>query len=432
MTILIKPKSNMKDTTVQVDQVEMDLDEVLGTPGAENILVSPEKTAKPSFLARNSDNKLSSLNIDKEDELEEEKEEQEEKKGEETTEKKVDIKNELDQVLKQDLEIDEEEEEEDPTKSTPGRKKVDKNGLASVFNKMIEKGQMFAFDDDKPLDEYSVQDFEELLAANFEEKEKAIRAEAPEQFFDALPQELQYAAAYVAKGGTDLKGLFKVLSQVEETKALDPTKPQDSELIVRKYLTTINYGTEEEIDDEVNRLKDKEELQTKATQFKPKLDAKEAEQVAKRLADRDAANAKQQQAAQKYMSNVYETLKVGELAGIKLDKKTQAMLYDGLIQPNYPSMSGKKTNLLGHYLEKYQYVEPKYDLIAEVLWLLSNPDEYRAKIAERGKTQATNETVRKLKMAEQEKQNAHTEVEKNETKVRKIPRSNGSFFKRPG
>lgn len=422
MTILIKPKSNMKDATVQVDQVEMDLEDVLGTPGAENVLI-PE-TEKPSIFSRPGNNKLSALNIDKEEEEEEKKEDQEEKKDE--------VKAELKELLEDDIKDEEEEELEDNTKSAAGRKKLDKSGLTSVVNKLIEKGQLFAFDDEKPVDEYSEKDFEELLEANFQEREKKIRDEAPEQFFEALPTELQYAAAYVAKGGTDLKGLFKVLSQVEETKALDPTKPEDSEQIVRKYLSTITWGTEEEIEDEINRIKDKEELLVKATQFKPKLDAKEQEQVAKRLADRDAHNAKQQKAAQAYMSNVFETLKVGELAGIKLDKKTQAQLYTGLIEPSYPSMSGRKTNLLGHLLEKHQYVEPNYALIAEALWLLSNPEEYRAKIAEKGKTQSTNETVRKLKVAEQEKENANTEIEKNETKVRKIPRSNTSFFKRPG
>ncbi len=414
----------MENVNIQTDQVDMDLDDVLGTPGADNVLV-PEKKA-PSIFSKPANTKLDALNIDKgpgEEEAEEDK-----KEGEEGKEKVNSA--ELNSILNAELET-EEEDAEDPTKSTPGRKKVDKSGLTSVVNKLIEKGSLFAFDDDKPVEEYSEKDFEELLEANFQERENKARKEAPEQFFEALPEELQYAAAYVAKGGTDLKSLFKILSQVEETKALNPEKPEDSELIVRKYYATIGYGTDEEIEDEVNRLKDKDELQIKATQFKPKLDAKEQEQVAKRLADRDKLNEKNQKLAQTYMSNVYETLKIGELAGIKLDKKTQANLYTGLIEPSYPSMSGKKTNLLGHYLEKYQYVEPNYALIAEVLWLLSDPEDYRGKIAEKGKNQSTTETVRKLKMAEQEKENAETVVEKNERTVKKIPRSNTNFFSRP-
>lgn len=419
------------ETNIKVDQVELELDEVLGMPGAENILTG--ETKKTNVLSNKAVDKLADLNIDKQDPTKKAAETKEEDEGkEETEEEKAAKQKQLDALLNPESEEEEEEDDEDPSKGTPGRKKTDKSGLTSLVKKMIEKGQLFAFEDDKPVDEYSEKDFEELLEANFEEREKKIREEAPEQFFEALPQELQYAAAYVAKGGTDLKGLFKILGQIEETKALDPANPQDSELIVRKYLTAISYGTEEEIDDEINKFKDKDELTVKATQFKPKLDAKEQQLVAKRLAERDEYNARQQKAAQNYMSSIYDTLKAGELAGIKLDKKTQANLYSGLIEPNYQSMSGKKTNLLGHFLEKYQYIEPNHALIAEVLWLLSNPEEYREKIAEKGKNQSTTETVRKLKVAEQEKNSASTEIEKSETKVRKIPRSNQNFFKRPG
>ena len=40
------------------------------------------------------------------------------------------------------------------------------------------------------------------------------------------------------------------------------------------------------------------------------------------------------------MENVYNTLKEGNLGEIRMDKKTQAMLYNGLVQPNYPSING--------------------------------------------------------------------------------------------
>jgi hypothetical protein len=53
--------------------------------------------------------------------------------------------------------------------------------------------------------------------------------------------------------------------------------------------------------------------------------------------------------------------------------------------------------MLGHLLEKYQWVEPNHDLIAEALWLLSEPAEYREKIRKGGETAAVEKTVRKLK-----------------------------------
>jgi len=119
--------------------------------------------------------------------------------------------------------------------------------------------------------------------------------------------------------------------------------------------------------------------------------------VAKQLAEQESKKRQQEEAAKYYMDNVYNTLSVGDIGGIKLDKKTQSLLYSGLVQPNYPSISGKPTNLLGHLLEKYQFVEPRHDLIAEALWLLADPNGYKNKVREIGSKEATEKVVRQLK-----------------------------------
>ena len=133
------------------------------------------------------------------------------------------------------------------------------------------------------------------------------------------------------------------------------------------------------------------------------------------------------------MKNVYETSKEGALGNLKIDKKTQAMLYNGLVQPAYPSVSGKNTNLLGHLLEKYQFVEPNYSLISEALWLLQDPDGYKSKIMAQGAQKSVEQTVRKLKT---EQANAggttslgvkDSEPVAERTAKRKIPRANNIF-----
>ena len=103
------------------------------------------------------------------------------------------------------------------------------------------------------------------------------------------------------------------------------------------------------------------------------------------------------------------------------------MLYSGLVQPSYPSISGKPTNLLGHLLEKYQFVEPRHDLIAEALWLLADPDGYKGRIKEQGGKQVVEKTVRQLKTEESRKLSSSS-VEDNDPrptkKVQKtIPRN---------
>ena len=133
------------------------------------------------------------------------------------------------------------------------------------------------------------------------------------------------------------------------------------------------------------------------------------------------------------MKNVYDTLKDGKLGDIKVDRKTQAMLYHGLVQPNYASVGGRNTNLLGHLLEKYQFVEPNYGLISEALWLLQDPEGYKAKIMDKGAQKTIEKTVRKLK-TEQSNSGGSTslgvkdkEPTAKRTAKRKIPRANNIF-----
>jgi hypothetical protein len=136
---------------------------------------------------------------------------------------------------------------------------------------------------------------------------------------------------------------------------------------------------------------------------------------------------RQTEQAQVYMQNVYDTLKPGDLNGIKLDKKTQELLYSGLIQPQYPSVSGRPTNLLGHLLEKYQYVEPNHGLIAEALWLLADPNAYKTKIREQGQKESVEKTARMLKTEEARKYSSSPVVESEEVKQKTIKRSNNFF-----
>ena len=133
-----------------------------------------------------------------------------------------------------------------------------------------------------------------------------------------------------------------------------------------------------------------------------------------KLAEQESMKSQQEEQAKAYMDNVYTTLAYGQLGDLKLDKKVQNHLYAGLVQPNYPSISGKPTNLLGHLLEKYQFVEPRHDLIAEALWLLSDPDGYKDKVKSLGSQEAVADTVRKLKTA-QSRKNTSSSITSNES-----------------
>ena len=392
-------KSNVKEN------VEINLDEIFnGAPSGAD-MIQDEKKQKNIFSGTSgkADFSFADPDNDGKDDLNakvEAKEETEEvEQTEEVTEEveaKAEDKKEAPTVDEVFGDISEEEEvAEEKTKETRGRKKI--SGISDVFGKLIKDDKIVPFDDDKSLEDYTSKDWEELIEANLEEKARQVRSETPKQFFNSLPQELQIAAKYVADGGKDLKGLFSTLSQVEETKTLNVKTVAGQEKIITEYLSATGYGTAEDIQEEIEIWKDLGKLETQANKFKPKLDKMQEKVVAQKLKEQELKKKQQEQASQQYMKNVYETLKEGTLGDIKVDRKTQAMLYNGLVQPNYPSVSGRNTNLLGHLLEKYQFVEPNYQLISEALWLLQDPAGYKAKIMDKGAQKSVEKTVRKLK-----------------------------------
>lgn len=393
------------------ENTPVNLDEFLPMPGAEDVLTAPENTKTNVF---SKPKPLDTTFLD--DKIEDEPKKDDEKKDE----PKVDVTaaNEvIDSII-----------EDEPDQTKAGRPKVDKSGLVDTFSKLIDEGMIIPFDDEKPLEEYSVKDWKELLQANFEERENKVKQEVPASFFESLPRELQYAAKYVMDGGQDIKGLFKALSHVEEVRQLDPSNDDDQELIARQYLQATNFGTPDEIQEEIETWKDLGTLSKKASQFKPKLDKMQQEVVEYQLQQQEAYKQQQQEAAHQFMDNVYNTLKDGHLNGVKMDKKTQAFLFTELTQPKYQSLQGRNTNLLGHLLEKYQFVEPRYDLIAEALWLLADPDSYKKSIQTVAKNEQVADTVRKLKTEESRKiATTTTEEEEQRPARRAIPRQKNIF-----
>ena len=376
-------ETQMQDSTT-VETIDVNLEEMFGQPGAESVML-PVEEVEPEEKKSNLFSKPEEIDttfIDKTDTT--------------SDNSPLETAKEVEEAL---LELDDMISDVEQTESKPGRRKTDKSALQELASKMIEEGTLFGFDDDKDLEEYSTKDFRDLFEANFQEKEDKIRQDTPKEFFNSLPQELQ---------------LFRTLSHVEEVMELDPDNEKHQAEIARQYLTATNFGSPDEIQEEIETWYDIDKLGKKAHQFKPKLDAMQEKIVQQKLAEQESMKSQQEEQAKAYMDNVYTTLAYGQLGDLKLDKKVQNHLYAGLVQPNYPSISGKPTNLLGHLLEKYQFVEPRHDLIAEALWLLSDPDGYKDKVKSLGSQAAVADTVRKLKTA-QSRKNTSSSTTSNES-----------------
>lgn len=424
---------NQNNVQTSVQQVDLDIDSWLGAPGADSIVTpstEDKKDQKPNIFSQGKFDTSFLDDVDNDDTDDKDPDAEDKKDKDPAAAKDF-----IDDLVNVD-DNDQNDDDDQSAKSKGGRPKTEKSGLVEFLKKRIESKEMFAFDDydesKQSLEDYlgslGEKDVEELWQANIDNLKQEVAAKTPQEFFESLPEELQYAAKYVADGGQDLKGLFQALAQVEQVRQLDPTDENDQEGIVKSYLQATGFGTEEEIEEELTTWKDLGVLEKKAKQFKPKLDQMQEEIVQSQIAEQENRKQQQEQAAEAYMKNVFEALRPAEINGLKLDKKTQAQLYSGLVQPNYPSISGRPTNQLGHLLEKYQFVEPNYPLIAEALWLLSNPEEYRQNLVKQGKNQAVEQTVRQLK-TEQSRKNVSTYQDDDDNRTRKIARP-ANIFKR--
>jgi hypothetical protein len=422
--------SDTKDTmNSKVETVDVNLDEIFnGAATAEGVTLPEEtNTPKGNIFGKPAETFDDAFTEPKTSNEEETVAETEEPVAETATTE--DTKETAKEVF-DELAIDSEDVEVEEKKEKRGRKSI--TGISDVFSKLIKDDKIVPFDDDKSLDDYSAKDWQELIEANLEERARQVRSETPKQFFESLPEELQIAARYVAEGGQDMKGLFATLAATEEVRTLDVTNERDQERIIVDYLSATGYGTSEEIAEEIEIWKDLGKLEQQASKFKPKLDKMQEKVVAQKLEQQEMKQKQQEQASKQYMESVYNTLKEGSLGDIKVDRKVQAMLYNGLVQPNYPSVSGKNTNLLGHLLEKYQFVEPNYTLISEALWLLADPAGYKAKIMDKGAQASVEKTVRKLKTEQVNSGGSSLGVDQKEkdtqqSNKRKIPRGNNIF-----
>jgi hypothetical protein len=343
---------------------------------------------------------------------------------------------------------EEEEDNDDPAaqagKNPGGRPRLVKDAMVEATKRLVDKGilQPFAKEDgtlEKPIEDYTVDDFEELIQANIDSQTNEVAANAPVQLFQQLPQEVQAVVHYALNGGQDIKAVFSQLARAQETFDLDVSKEDDQEVIARQYLNLSGFGTAEEIEDEINVLKDRGDLAKYAERYKPKLDAQQAQVIEKRLQDQQAAQTRKAQMEKKYHDVVYNTLNSNNLNGIPLNNKVQTMLYYGLTDNSkYQDSKGNPTNALGYLLEQHQFGEKANpSLVAEALWLLADPVQYRNSIKQLGANTANASTARQLRTEEASRNASSTGIGDQNSNAGRTPgkrepikRSGRSLFSR--
>jgi hypothetical protein len=391
-----------------VQEVDFDnLDDLLGIPSASSVIAATE--TKPSVLKSNK------VDISFLDEIDDN--DVESLKDPEVAKAAVAA------IVDAPLNNEEEDDLDDAGQvNKGGRPKLTKDAMIEAATRLIDKGVLQPFDDGKALADYTVDDFEELIQANIDSQTSEVAQNAPVQLFQQLPEEVQAVIHYALNGGQDIKSVFSQLARAQETFDLDVNNEQDQESIARQYLNVSGFGTVEEIEDEINVLKDRGDLQKYAERYKPKLDARQAEVIEKRLKDQQSAQVRKNEMEKKYHDVVYNTLNSNSLNGIPLNNKVQTMLYYGLTDSTkYQDAKGNPTNALGYLLEQHQFGEKANpSLVAEALWLLADPVNYRNSVKQLGANVANSNTARALRTEEASRNASSTGIGEQNTNASRV------------
>lgn len=329
-------------------------------------------------------------------------------------------------LLDEEKPADEQTEKSDiPDKGDDEQKpetKAAENTKNAYIKQLIDNGVIDGFNDDVPIEEYSENDIKDLIESNIQNIRDKAAEEAEKTVFEEMPQEIQAAISYFKQGGTDIKSMLRALSTSREITDFNIDTPEGQKAMIRAYLQSTNYGTSEEIEEEVNSISDRGELEKKANQFKPKLEAMQQRVIQQKMAAQQRADEQRRRAFENYEQSIYDTLKKDDLNGIHTTKKIKNMLYEGMMNADYKLMSGNYTNRLYGLLEKYTAVEPKPDLLCEALWLLSDPDGYRTAVSQSAIKKSNEDTMRKLKTTEQSRETTSNHQEEKRGLQRPIRR----------
>jgi len=295
------------------------------------------------------------------------------------------------------------QDEDDESKSTSkgGRKPA----MVETMNKLVEKNVIELFEDEQDLSKYTNDDMVDLIEANIRKKVEETAKKAPLDVFKRLDPKVQDIIAFELNGGTDVASILKVAAQSQEVTELSLDSEKDQERIIREWFRSTGSYTEDELEDEITSIVDRGDLEKKATQFKPKLDDKQALIMKKKLDDQEKARERADAAREKWSEIIYHNLNKTDLNGIPLSNKIQTMLFHGLTDNStYQDRNGNPTNALGHLIEEYQYGKnANPSILLEALWLMANPGEYRQHVLSLGQKDVHAKTFRNLKTAEGER-----------------------------
>ncbi len=316
-------------------------------------------------------------------------------------------------LLSNEIDDNDGEEEEETLKPTPKAKKeeeeddgddgsenpsgTNKSKFESLTNDLFELG---VFNKEEGAeDEEPITTGEKFLERfNSEKKKGAI--EMVDNFIGQFGKEFQDAFDSIFVNGVNPKEYFEAANKLSNFSELDLTVESNQERVVREVLTEQGYEGED-LDSEIERLKNYGDLESVSQRHHKVLIKKEQADLAQKTNDAKAHHAQKAIVRQEYYDNVnnvlQEKLKTKEFDGIPLNPKTANELQDFLLVDKWKTDSGETLTDFDRYILELKKPENHQTKVKVGLLLkLLEKDPTLSTIQKTGITKKTDELFKEV------------------------------------
>ena len=246
---------------------------------------------------------------------------------------------------------EEEEEEEAPVKRTTGKQAEETNDddeesepevsqFGALANDLFKLG-VFSKDEDE--DDQPISTAEEFLE-KFQAEKKKGAIEVVNNFIGQFGEDYQQAFEAIFVKGVDPKEYFGAYNQIASFADLDLSEERNQISVLKQALSDQGFDPED-VETEVERLKNYGDLETVATKHHKVLVKKEAAKLQQMEAQAERELQQKQAIKNQYINNVQSVLqdkiKAKEFDGIPINPKLAGELQDFLLVDKYKTPSGE-------------------------------------------------------------------------------------------
>ena len=255
-------------------------------------------------------------------------------------------------------EDDDEEDDEDEPAPAPAKKTAaqgtdnqedsdeegDEEGANqfTALSKDLFKLGVFSKEDDE--EEDAAIETPEAFLEKFQAEKKKGAIEIVNNFIGQFGDDYQQAFDAIFVKGVDPKDYFGTYNQIQSFTDMDLSQESNQVSVIRQALTDQGFE-KEDVDTEVERLKNYGDLENVATKHHKVLVKKESAKLQQMEQQKESQLQQQQAIKQQYYQNVnnvlQEKIKAKEFDGIPINPKLAGELQDFLVTDKYKTNSGE-------------------------------------------------------------------------------------------